>query len=659
GSNGWISFGSPLTSLFNGGIQLPDTSIHTNGIAYLGGAFFPGNSPFQHLKYDVIGTAPNRTGLLTMVHLFSFNNFNSTNYVQLKLFEATGEIEVHVHSANTGAPSTIGLVTNGGTTAITAPNRNGQAFTITTPEAWRFTPQASSSTPPPTVAWTLNGTNPAPSPFSTADTILVTPAQTSTYCVVVTDTVFGCADTACSTILVDPLTSCLDSLKGTLFQDVNNNGSFDAGDYTLGGFPVIIGPGQIRVFSDNNGRYALPVPHGTYSITAPTIPGLSISTPLGGSYTAVINSTSGNFMGDFAYDSTQTNYDLEMTLICGLPRRGFIHRVAPQFRNNGTVPISATVVLNYDPLTTISSASQGGVHDPVNHTVTWSVANIQPGRTYSRFVYIQVPLSVALSTPLTNSASIASTLPGEINQANNTDSCTVNARGAFDPNDKYVDQPAIIYGHEWLTYRIRFQNTGNDTAFNVWVDDNIDPHLDLNTFEMIGSSHEYTLMIDQNRKATWTFANILLPDSTTNEPLSHGTILYRIKPQAWLLPGDRMENTAAIFFDFNAPIITNTTLNTIASPLVFEEKEEDEASQIPDLEVFPNPAKDIVNITFENAEESLHRIVLFGMDGRIIRQTKTIKSSMNIEVGDLAAGMYMLRITDGAGRYSHVKLVIR
>ncbi|MFK7970180.1 MAG: hypothetical protein AB8F95_07420, partial [Bacteroidia bacterium] len=47
GSNGWISFGSPLTSLFNGGIQLPDTSIHTNGIAYLGGAFFPGNSPFQ------------------------------------------------------------------------------------------------------------------------------------------------------------------------------------------------------------------------------------------------------------------------------------------------------------------------------------------------------------------------------------------------------------------------------------------------------------------------------------------------------------------------------------------------------------------------------------------------------------------------------------
>ena len=53
-----------------------------------------------------------------------------------------------------------------------------------------------------------------------------------------------------------------------------------------------------------------------------------------------------------------------------------------------------------------------------------------------------------------------------------------------------------------------------------------------------------------------------MPDSTTNEPESHGYIKFKINPQEDLTLGTQVENFADIFFDFNDPIRTNTTLTT-------------------------------------------------------------------------------------------------
>ncbi|MBK8615487.1 MAG: hypothetical protein IPN85_18990 [Flavobacteriales bacterium] len=54
----------------------------------------------------------------------------------------------------------------------------------------------------------------------------------------------------------------------------------------------------------------------------------------------------------------------------------------------------------------------------------------------------------------------------------------------------------------------------------------------------------------------WTFANILLVDSTTNEPLSHGRTSFRIHLLEPVAPGVEVANAADIFFDFNLPIRT-------------------------------------------------------------------------------------------------------
>ncbi len=55
--------------------------------------------------------------------------------------------------------------------------------------------------------------------------------------------------------------------------------------------------------------------------------------------------------------------------------------------------------------------------------------------------------------------------------------------------------------------------------------------------------------------ATWVFNPIALVDSFKNEPESHGFLSFTVKQQQGLPYGHRIENSAAIYFDFNAPII--------------------------------------------------------------------------------------------------------
>ena len=143
--------------------------------------------------------------------------------------------------------------------------------------------------------------------------------------------------------------------------------------------------------------------------------------------------------------------------------------------------------------------------------------------------------------------------------------------GSYDPNDKLVSPEGFTDNHyvnpgTRMEYTIRFQNTGTFQAFSVVVVDTLSLDLDIETFEMMSASHDYRLDLrtteDGQNILTWTFPDINLPDSTTNEPESHGYIKFKISPKADLAEGTQVENFADIFFDFNDPIRTNTTLTT-------------------------------------------------------------------------------------------------
>ncbi|MFK7904196.1 MAG: SdrD B-like domain-containing protein [Chitinophagales bacterium] len=144
--------------------------------------------------------------------------------------------------------------------------------------------------------------------------------------------------------------------------------------------------------------------------------------------------------------------------------------------------------------------------------------------------------------------------------------------GSFDPNDKSVHPTGITNQHyiaegTELTYKVRFQNTGNDTAFRVSIIDTLQSeYLDLQTFKITNTSHPYEAHINDQNVLIVEFDNILLPDSTTNEPESHGFVQYKITSFQDAPQNSIVTNLANIYFDYNQPITTNTVFNTIGIP---------------------------------------------------------------------------------------------
>lgn len=140
--------------------------------------------------------------------------------------------------------------------------------------------------------------------------------------------------------------------------------------------------------------------------------------------------------------------------------------------------------------------------------------------------------------------------------------------GSWDPNDKTgfplgVSNFHFIAPNGNMEYVIRFQNTGSDTAFNIVVRDTLDIDLDIFSVVSGASSNSYTFQKYGPRVLEWTFNNIMLPDSTTDEPGSHGFVSFTVDQMPDLPDGTELNNTVGIYFDFNSPVITNTTSHII------------------------------------------------------------------------------------------------
>ncbi|MGB8193866.1 MAG: T9SS type A sorting domain-containing protein [Chitinophagaceae bacterium] len=196
-------------------------------------------------------------------------------------------------------------------------------------------------------------------------------------------------------------------------------------------------------------------------------------------------------------------------------------------------------------------------------TLRWTIPLLNPTDTAGIYLDMKLDLPPSLMTGdmLLLKASIDSA--GDVSSPDNFFTLKQIVVGSFDPNDKaessgeYLTR-AEVRTAKTLNYTIRFQNTGTDTAYNVWIQDNLDSKLNIESFEVTGASHRFSYNIITGNQLTFYFGNILLPDSNVNERASHGYISYRIRVKTNLVPGDEIKNTASIFFDFNDAVQTNT-----------------------------------------------------------------------------------------------------
>ena len=367
------------------------------------------------------------------------------------------------------------------------------------------------------------------------------------------------------------------SIKGTLFYDKNSNGTKDANEpYFSEAIVKSEKTGYVRSNIPFNGFFRNDVDTGTYKTSVTFNSPYYTTAPL--TYTSTFSSYFNNDSLNFAVQPIQGKRDLSITLIGLTPSRpGFQTQYKLAYKNQGTDTVATGTVqlIKSNKLTVVSTSP---TYTSISgDTLRWNYTNLKPQDTASITLNFTVaaPPSVNVGDKLTSIATI-SPVATDLTPADDTSRLVQTVIGSYDPNDKSESHAGSLTqqqlaANEWLQYTIRFQNTGTDTAFNVFIRDTLSSKVDWNTLQMVSASHNYQLTINDNNKLSWAFNNILLVDSNRNEPLSHGYIVYRIKPATSLAAGDTVKNIASIYFDYNLPVATNRE-NTIVQSIVLPVK---------------------------------------------------------------------------------------
>ena len=233
--------------------------------------------------------------------------------------------------------------------------------------------------------------------------------------------------------------------------------------------------------------------------------------------------------------------------------------------------------------------------------------------------------------------------------------------GSFDPNDKQGFPKGVFAEHyipreTEIEYLIRFQNTGTDTAFNIVILDTLSPSLDWASLRPGSSSHPYAFSLAGPGVAQFVFQNIMLPDSNINEPASHGFVKFAIKPRKDLPNQTTIENDAAIYFDFNEPVITNSTRHTVGEQYLSVSG----SALRPGIElvVFPNPTatKAVFSIQSRSTEQGM--MYLYNLQGRQVRTQPFGANTFEFDATGLVPGVYLFRLDTAGGALAAGKLVV-
>lgn len=246
---------------------------------------------------------------------------------------------------------------------------------------------------------------------------------------------------------------------------------------------------------------------------------------------------------------------------------------------------------------------------------------------------------------------------GYVTQATNTNGSPFEytdcheANGSYDPNDKQCQpkgwgQEHFIAPDQTLHYNIHFQNTGNDTAFQVVIRDTLDVNLDLTSLRLELSSHAVHLVKDPvHRALAFVFDNIRLPDSTQNSSGSQGFVQFTVKPKTSLPLGVKIHNQASIYFDLNSGIRTNLVQHVIDTGFIRAKPRPPFYPSSKQIFIYPNPATQSVWLSLESLDaDKTYTVRLYDTKGTLVRETQLREIPFLLEKEALPAGVYQVGI---------------
>ncbi len=443
---------------------------------------------------------------------------------------------------------------------------------------------------------------------------------------------------------------------GTVFFDANGNCTQDADEPGVRNAAITITPGNMVVYTDSTGAYSIYLAPDTYTLTI-TPPdnwdrGCSVT-----STSLTVSQIGSTYCGnDFPLTASCPYPDLRVEVASTSHRIGFENLIAVQYENAGTdTATNAVLTLTVDPAIIIKSATVPW-DNYASNVVTWTLSSILPGERNT--IYLTDSISTATTGGTTLNVTANITWPGgdDCNGTDNAYTESGEAVGALDPNDILVWPEGPIRRDEVLTYKIRFQNVGNALVKYVRVEDELPETLDPETVVLGVASHPFVFR-REDHKLVWEFPNINMPDSTTNEPESHGFVLFQVQPRQDIEEGTLIENSARIFFDNMDPIQTNTVQNVIV-------ERAPSTGSYGRIAAMPNPATDMTVVRLVPNEAGLtDRIVTlevynpYGIEVMTYQSVGSERKELDFKA--LPPGMYYLRALGESGEWYAGKVLIQ
>ncbi len=395
----------------------------------------------------------------------------------------------------------------------------------------------------------------------------------------------------------------------------------------------------------NQGNYSIPLQAGTYTLTPVlenpnyfTTPAATVSFPANAS----------PFNRDFCITANGNHHDVEVTLIpFTTARPGYVAQYSIIFKNKGTVTENGSIQLTFDDNVLDYVISTAPTSNLSTNSVSWDYYNLKPLQT--NVIGVAFNVNSPTATPAVNigdhlnyTATIAASTTDEF-QSDNTSSLNQTVVGSYDPNSKTCIEGANLgldKVGKYVHYVIHFENTGTYPAQNVVVSDIIDTtKYDVTSLIPLYSNHDFVTRVNGN-KVEFIFEGINLPIDDAN---NDGYVAFKIKTKPTLVVGDAFSNTANIYFDYNAPIDTNTATTTIAAlanpTFAFSDY----------FTLSPIPTKGALNITTKQ-DIIISSISLYNTLGQVMLVTSN--PSKTIDVSNLTTGSYFIKVITDKGTSS-------
>ncbi len=455
-------------------------------------------------------------------------------------------------------------------------------------------------------------------------------------------------------------------MNGNIYIDNNANCTYSSLDSVKKNIHVKLydntGALLDNTFSGLTGLYSFTNPVGTYTIKVDTaLKPYTVNCPFPGVDSTISLTTSSLLQTNINFPiACKPGFDLGVQGVgtSGIVFPGTYHQLkfvigdmSNWYNLHCASGVSGQVVITVTGPVSFNNITMGSLMPSVlGNIFTYNIADfgIINSSTAFGLIFSTNTSAVAGDTICVN-VTVTPTI-GDNNVSNNTFNYCYYVRNSHDPNYKDTYPINVEPGYNnYFTYSIHFQNTGSAAAINIHLQDTLDANLDLNTFQVINYSHYNTTWLTGN-KLSFNFPNIQLADSSTDFNGSQGFVQYRIKPLANLPAGTLIHNRASIYFDYNAPVETNTSTNEFMLGVVVPS-----FIKASSISVFPNPSSGVFRIDAGN--NKLKEIKVTDVLGRIVLVANINSSNTTIDLSKEMKGVYFVQLSDENNNRVNKKII--